>query len=229
MPSNIALTIPQKKSTHPVQSLLKVAIIEDDEKLRELYTDILRESKGLQSVGAFGSVEEALQVLDDILPDVLIMDIGLPGMSGIDGLKIIKSSYPSMDILMLSVFEDEEKVFQSICGGASGYVLKNIKPEELVKAIKGIRTGAPMSPTIARQVLGIVRGEASIKSNEFKLTHRETDILQRLVEGMSFKQIGMKLFISPLTVHSHIKRIYEKLHVHSKSEAVAKVMKSRLF
>jgi len=208
---------------------LRIFVVEDDETLRNLYIDAIKNASDLRCVGAFGSVEEVMPMLDDELPDVILMDIGLPGMSGIEGVRKIKLLHPTIDILMLTIFDEEETIFESICAGASGYILKNVRTVELIKSIKEIPKGAPMSPTIARRVLEMLRGERPASRNDFQLTPRETDILQWLVKGMSFKQIGMELFISPLTVHSHIKRIYEKLHVHSKSEAVAKVMKTRMF
>jgi DNA-binding NarL/FixJ family response regulator len=162
-------------------------------------------------------------------PQVILMDIGLPGMSGIEGARLIKSAYPSVDILMLTVYDDDDKIFRSICSGASGYVLKNSDPTELIRAIQGIRTGAPMSASIARRVLQLVRQYAPSVSPDIHLTPREFDILHSLVEGLSYKKIAEKSFISPLTVHTHIKRIYEKLQVHSKTEAVSKALRSQLF
>lgn len=208
---------------------LRIFVVEDDETLRNLYVDAMKNAPDVHCVGAFGSVEEVMPVLDDELPNVILMDIGLPGMSGIEGVRKIKMLHPTIDILMLTVFDEEEMIFESICAGASGYILKNVRTVELIKSIKEIQKGAPMSPMIARRVLEMLRGRRPVPRNDFQLTSRETDILQWLVKGMSFKQIGLELFISPLTVHSHIKRIYEKLHVHSKSEAVATVMKNRIF
>lgn len=209
---------------------IRVAIVEDDQKIRETYRQLINDTEGMECVGNYGSCEELLENLDDILVDVLLMDIGLPGMSGIEGIKKVKEQYPSIEILMLTVYDNDEKIFQSIYAGASGYILKNVSSDELLNAIREIKTGAPMSAAIARRVLNFVREtDNTIRLREFKLTPRETEILQLLVDGLSFKKIGDKLFISSFTVHSHIKRIYEKLHVHSKTEAVAKALKNKFF
>jgi DNA-binding NarL/FixJ family response regulator len=156
------------------------------------------------------------------------MDIGLPGMSGIQGAKEVRARHPFVDILMLTIYDDDEKIFQSICAGAAGYILKNSDPEMVVKAIQEIQTGAPMSASIARRVLAMMRQQAPPGPTDMNLTPRELEILHSLIDGLSYKKIGERLFISPLTVHSHIKRIYEKLQVHSKTEAVSKALKHRL-
>jgi DNA-binding NarL/FixJ family response regulator len=207
---------------------LTVAIVEDDEKIRDTYVELVGTAKGIRCIGAYESCEAAFDGLPANLPDVLLMDIGLPGISGIEGVKYIKTLFPSVDILMLTVYDDDEKIFQSICAGATGYLLKNAPPGELIKAIKSIRSGAPMTPSIARRVLNMVRHHDIPPSKDFQLTSRELDILEWLVKGLSFQNIASNLYISPHTVHSHIKNIYEKLHVHSKTEAVSKILKSRL-
>ena len=207
---------------------LKVAIIEDDERVRDTFVELINSTPGMVCIGAFESCEDALEAFSHEVPHVLLTDIGLPGMSGIDGARVIKARYPLIDILMLTVYDDDDKIFQSICAGAAGYILKNADPAELIKAITEIQTGAPMSASIARRVLGMVRQHAPANPEHFDLTPREVDILHSLVEGLSYKKIGDKLFISPLTVHSHIKRIYEKLQVHSKSAAVSKALKNKL-
>lgn len=209
-----------------------VMIVEDRSRIRETIVDIINSSEGLRCIGAYNSCESALEELKKLVPNVILMDIGLPGMSGIEGVRIIKSRYPSIDVLMHTVYDDDEKIFQSICAGASGYVLKNAESDELIKAIRETHVGAPMSASIARRLLTMVRGrEGAVASQaeELNLTPRELDILQSLVEGHSYKKIAEKLFISPLTVQSHIKRVYEKLQVHSKSAAVSKALKYKLF
>jgi DNA-binding NarL/FixJ family response regulator len=208
---------------------ITVAIVEDRSRIRDTIVDIINGTPGLRCVGAYNSVESALKELEANIPDVLLMDIGLPGMSGIEGVKIIKSKFPSIDVLMHTVYDDDDKIFQSICAGASGYVLKNAESAELIRAIKEIRIGAPMSASIARRLLAMVRSKEAPPANQMNLTPRELDILQWLVEGYSYKRIAEKLFISPLTVQSHIKRVYEKLQVHSKSAAVSKALKYKLF
>ena len=208
---------------------LEVAIIEDDIVVRGTFADLIDRTPGMYCSGRFGTCESALESFARSTPHVILMDIGLPGMSGIEGTTIIKGRYPFIDILMLTVYDDDEKIFRSICAGASGYVLKNSEPADLIRAISEIQTGAPMSASIARRVLSFVRGETLPASSDLSLTPREHDILQSLVEGLTYKKIADRLFISPLTVHTHIKRIYEKLQVHSRGEAVSKAMRHRLF
>lgn len=217
------------KREHDQQAVINVAIVEDRGRIRDTIVDIINATPGLRCVGAYDSVENAMKELEKNVPDVLLMDIGLPGLSGIEGVKLIKSRFPSIDVLMHTVYDDDDKIFQSICAGASGYVLKNAESTELVRAIKEIRIGAPMSPSIARRLLSMVRDKEARPANQMNLTPRELDILQWLVEGYSYKRIAEKLFISPLTVQSHIKRVYEKLQVHSKSAAVSKALKYKLF
>lgn len=206
-----------------------VIVVEDRTRIRETVVDLINGSEGLRCVGAYGSCEALLDHLGDPPPDVILMDIGLPGMSGIEGVKAVKSRHPGVDILMHTVFDDDEKIFQSILAGASGYVLKNAESDELIRAIREIRVGAPMSASIARRMLALMRGKETKPPDELNLTPRELEILQWLVEGYSYKKIAEKLFISPLTVQSHIKKVYEKLQVHSKSAAVSKALKYKLF
>ncbi len=211
---------------------MTVMVVEDRSRIRETIVDIINNSEGLKCIGSFGSCEAALEGLKEGVPNVLLMDIGLPGMSGIEGVKMIKSRYPSIDVLMHTVYDDDDKIFQSICAGASGYVLKNAESAELIRAIRETKVGAPMSASIARRLLNMVRGREGrdiVQAEDLNLTPRESDILQSLVEGHSYKKIAEKLFISPLTVQSHIKRVYEKLQVHSKSAAVSKALKYKLF
>jgi DNA-binding NarL/FixJ family response regulator len=219
-----------KREAHTEQDhVIRVAVIEDRGRIRDTIVDIINGTAGLTCVGAYNSVESALKQLDQNVPDVLLMDIGLPGMSGIEGVKVVKGRFPSLDVLMHTVYDDDDKIFQSICAGASGYVLKNAESAELIRAIKEIRIGAPMSASIARRLLTMVRGKEAPPADQMNLSPRELDILQWLVEGYSYKRIAEKLFISPLTVQSHIKRVYEKLQVHSKSAAVSKALKYKLF
>jgi len=206
---------------------LTVAIIEDDEVVRGSFATLINNTPEMECVGQFSSCEDALDAFSRILPHILLMDIGLPGMSGIEGTRIVKQRHPLVEIVMITVYDDDEKIFQSILAGASGYLLKNAEPQEIIEAIKQIKSGAPMSPSIARRVLGMLKQPLLRRAADFDLTPREDEILHSLVDGLSYKKIADKLFISPLTVHSHIKRIYEKLHVHSRAEAVSKVLRQR--
>jgi DNA-binding NarL/FixJ family response regulator len=209
---------------------LSVAIVEDDERLRSLYADVLSSSPDFRCVGAYGSCKAVIADLDDTFPDIILMDIGLPDVNGIEGVRIIKQRYPSIEIVMFTVYDDEDKVFRSIMAGASGYLVKNATPDEFLSTLRQIKTGSPMSAAIARRVMELVKKQAAPPSQDsFNLSSRERDILQCLVEGLSYKQIAEKLFISVQTVQSHVKRVYEKLHVHSKSEAVSKAFRFKLF
>ncbi len=206
---------------------LRISIVEDDDRIMESFKNLVGETDGMVLAGAYGSCEEAIPDLEKNLPDVMLMDIGLPGMTGIEGVKKIKSLYPSIDVLMMTVYDDYQRIFDSICAGASGYMVKNTPSREIIKGIREIKNGAPMSPSIARMVLDALRGHPPARRQESNLTPRELEILTSLVDGLSYKLIADKLFLSPLTVHSHIKHIYEKLHVHSKAEAVSKALKGR--
>jgi DNA-binding NarL/FixJ family response regulator len=208
---------------------VKVGIIEDDESIRESVTSFIDTTGGFSCRDSFESVESALEKISDPPPDVLLMDINLGGMSGIEGVKKFKSIYPRMNILMLTVFEENNKIFQSLCAGASGYLLKRTPPSKILEAITEVHNGgAPMTASVARKVLDLFTSVAPPALPEVHLTARETEILQHLVSGSSYKKISRDLFISFDTVNSHIKKIYEKLQVHSKTEAVTKALRHKL-
>ncbi len=209
---------------------IRVTIFEDSQSLRTSHFHLINESHGFTCVGAH---EDCLNLLENVAkdkPDVVLMDIQMPGINGIEAVGMLKEKYPDLKILMQTIFEDEEKIFQSILAGASGYILKNTSPARILEFIKEtFEGGAPMSPTVATKVLKMmVQHSPSAKHVSFDLSDREKEILSWLVEGMSYKMIADTCFISLDTVRSHIKSIYEKLHVHSKGEAVAKAIKSRI-
>lgn len=206
---------------------ISVVIVEDDKQIRDGISLFLKSTEGFVLKGAFGDCMSALKNLDDILPDVFLMDISMPGMTGIECTAKIKSAYPAANIIMLTVYEDDAQIFDSLRAGASGYILKRTPLEQILEAIKDVNSGgAPMTPSIAKRVLSFFN-ESRIKLNEYNLTQREKEILQELVNGLSYKKIADTLFISLDTVRSHIKNIYKKLHVCSRSEAVAKVLKDK--
>jgi DNA-binding NarL/FixJ family response regulator len=208
---------------------ITVGIVEDDLSIRESVASLIDSANGFSCKQSFESVESAIENLTDPPPDVLLMDINLGGMSGIDGVRRLKSVFPQMNILMLTVFEDNDRIFRSLCAGASGYLLKRTPPPKILEAITEVRQGgAPMTPSVAKKVLTLFTSVAPPALPDVHLTERETEILQHLVSGSSYKKIGKDLFISFDTVNSHIKNIYDKLRVHSKSEAVAKALKHRL-
>jgi DNA-binding NarL/FixJ family response regulator len=209
---------------------IKVIVFEDNENLRTGLFQLIDDTPGYRCVGAFENCNNLLRNIRDTKPDIVLMDIGMPGINGIEAVRIICQHYPGMKILMQTIFEENEKIFQSILAGASGYILKNTSPARILEAIKEIREGgAPMSPSVAIKVLKMVGHKPSgVKNNAFNLSDRETEVLNCLVEGMSYKLIAETCFISVDTVRGHIRSIYEKLHVHSKSEAVAKAIKGNI-
>ena len=209
---------------------IRVIIFEDNRNLREGLFNLLESVNGFICAGAFAHCERVIENIEETQPDVILMDIELPVVSGIEAVKLIREKYPDVKILMETIFEEDEKIFQSICNGAQGYILKNTAPEEILNAIREIyEGGAPMTPIIASKVLRLFKTNLSGLTDEsYRLSNREKEILKCLVEGMSYKMIAETCFISADTVNGHIKNIYKKLQVHSKSEAVVKAIKSRL-
>jgi DNA-binding NarL/FixJ family response regulator len=204
-----------------------VVVIEDHQEFRESISYILHSTEGFRCVGAFGSMEDALTKMTE--PDVVLLDINLPGMSGIEGIERIKRKYPDARIVMLTVFEDNANVFHAILSGADGYILKKTPPIRLLQAIEDAAGGgSPMTPTIARQALDLFKTYAPQKNQPDLLTAREREVLALIVDGLGNDEISMKLFISLQTVRNHIRHIYEKLHVHSKSQAVVRAIKQGL-
>lgn len=205
---------------------IRVIIFEDNANLRAGLYQLINGSPGFQCVGSYPDCSKILTVLANAPADVVIMDIGLPGMDGIEGVRILRENYPKTRILMLTVFEDQDKIFDSICAGASGYLLKSTPASKILEAILEVKAGgAPMSPLIASKVLTLVKSPiAREPDTQFNLTAREKEVLTCLVKGMSYKMIAAELFISADTVRSHLRVVYDKLHVHSKTEAVIKAI-----
>lgn len=209
---------------------IRVAIFEDNRNLREGLFNLLETSDQFTCVGAFANCERVVENIEETQPDVILMDIEMPLVNGIEAVRMIREKHPDVKILMETIFEEDEKIFQSICNGAQGYILKNTPPEEILDAIREIYLGgAPMSPIIASKVLRMFKFNLSNqKDSSFNLSSREKEILKCLVEGMSYKMIADTCFISADTVNGHIKNIYKKLQVHSKGEAVAKAIKGKI-
>jgi DNA-binding NarL/FixJ family response regulator len=204
--------------------MISVSIVEDSDDLRESLAILIAGTEGFACVSAYADCESALLGIENDLPDVVLMDIGLPGMSGIEGVRGIKGKVPDIDIIMLTIHEDDEMVFDALCAGACGYLLKDTPTARILEAIQEAhRGGAPMSSNIARMIVRSFQ-----LAPHSPLTPRENDILAQLCKGMSYKMIAESLFISQETVRSHIKHIYQKLQVRSKAEAVAKAFKERL-
>lgn len=209
---------------------IRVGIVEDDDAIRDGLVAVLRTAPGLLCRHIYTCCEDAVADRREA-PDVILMDIHLGDglMNGIEGARRVKTAHPATEILMLTVFDENEKIFASLCAGASGYLLKNTPAAEIVAAVREIHAGgSPMSAIIARKVLDLFKTVAPPALPDVNLTQREREVLELLVRGMNYKIIANELFISLDTVASHVKRIYDKLHVHSKSEAVAKALKHKL-
>ena len=208
---------------------IRVAIVEDDRATREGLGLIINGTPGYACVGTFRSVEEGLPRLVTAKADVLLLDIHLPGMLGSEGVKVFRQKYPTLQVLMLTVYAEQDKVFESICNGACGYLLKKTPPARLLEAIREAHEGgAPMSPQIARQVVTLFQQTGPPEKLDQHLTPQEVALLRLLAEGYSYQSAGAKLNISVNTVRNYIRSIYDKLHVHSKSEAVSKALRHRL-
>lgn len=211
--------------------MIKVAITEDNTTIREGLAALINGTTGYSCVGSFGDCESLLSKLHTLNVDVVLMDIGLPGMSGIEGIARAKKIKPDLNILMLTVYEDSQSVFKALCAGACGYLVKKTPPSRLLEAIKDANEGgAPMSSLIARQVINVFQQTQSktTEETEAELSAREKEVLTSLAEGNNYQEIADRLFISVDTVRHHIKNIYKKLHVHSQSEAVAKAIRKGL-
>ncbi len=204
-------------------------LIEDDEPYRTTIAKLIQQTRGLECTRAISSCEDALKFLaEESAPDVILMDIGLPGMTGIEGVRHVKSISPSTHIIMVTVFQDDEKVFQAICAGASGYLLKTSPAHEIIGAIQVVLGGgAPMNARIARKVLDMF-SQMNAPQNDYGLTQREKEILHLLVEGHTIKHIADKLYLSYHTVDTHIRNIYSKLQVHTRTNAVTKALREKL-
>jgi len=211
----------------------RIAIFDDNKNIRESIAMLLNTMPDLLVVGTFSHVLDCVDDVKDCKPDIVLMDIEMPGMTGIEAVKAIKKELPHIQILMQTVFEDDDRVFDSICAGASGYILKNHINTRLLDSIRELQYGgSPMSPTIARKVLSklqqIPQHVSPGEAPNYHLTAREKEVLGCLVKGLSYKMIAADLNISYETVRSHVKKIYEKLHVASLTEVVAKAINQRI-
>ncbi len=207
--------------------MIKIIIIEDNETVREGLMTLINATPNMTCVADFASCEEMLENKNRLNADLFLMDIGLPGMSGIEGVRLLKEIHPNALILMLTVYEDEDLVFDALKAGAVGYLLKKIHPQQLITSIEdAFNGGSPMSSSIARKVVSFFQNQQNKTQNGANLSSRELEILQELCAGNSYKIIAYNLQISIDTVRSHIRKIYRKLQVHSQSEAVIKAIKS---
>jgi len=209
---------------------IKVAIFEDNKTLRESLQQLINSAGDMVCSGAFPDANKLHRNLLAADPDVVMMDINMPGLSGIEAVQVIREKFPHVQILMQTVFEDNDKIFAAICAGATGYILKKTAPHKMIEAIlETYHGGAPMTGSVASKVLQMFRSHHLHEKKEFiDLSAREKEILSMLVKGNSYKTAAAACFISIDTVSTHVRHIYEKLHVHSKSEAVAKAINQKL-
>ena len=208
--------------------MIKVGIIEDNRPLRQSLEQLFNRSTEMKCTVSLGNLMNVVSEMGKSIPDIVLMDIGLPSISGIEGVRTIKTNFPQVQVLMFTVFEDDEKIFDAIRAGASGYLLKKTPPEDIIEAVHDLYNGgAPMSPSIARKVIQAFQAKPSSVPEDFQLTTRESEVLYALVDGLSYKKMAEKYFVSISTIRTHICNIYHKLHVNSKSQAVAKVFQNK--
>lgn len=212
---------------------IRITIFDDNKNIRNSIILLLNTDPAFEVVGTFSDAQHCVENVLTSRPDVVLMDIEMPGVNGIEAVRLLTREFPHIQILIQTVFEDDERVFDSICAGASGYILKNQINSSLIDGIKELQTGgSPMSPSIARRVLNILQQGYQTKrqpaTEEYNLTAREKEVLTAIVNGLSYKMIGYELNISYETVRSHIKKIYEKLHVASLTEVVAKAINQHI-
>lgn len=210
--------------------IINVAIIEDRREIRDGLCMLINGTEGFSCKGKYGSMEEGLRRLNTAdLPDIVLSDIGLPGMDGIEGIKILREKFPDLLIIMLSIYDDDERIFDALCAGACGYLLKKTPPVRLLESLReAVNGGSPMSPEVARRVITIFRDIRPPERADYDLTPHETRLLRMLVEGHNYKTAAAEIGVTVHAVSFHMRRIYEKLQVHSKSEAVAVAMRDRL-
>jgi DNA-binding NarL/FixJ family response regulator len=210
-------------------NVIKTAVVEDMKEIREGLTTLINFTEGFRCTGSYPSMEEALARLPANIPDVLLSDIGLPGMNGIEGIRILKDRYPEMQILMLTVYDDDDRIFDALCAGASGYLLKRTPPTKLLENIReAMSGGSPVSPEVASRVIKFFREFHNPDREDYALTPHETRLLKLLTEGYNYQTAAEKLGVSYNTIKFHVRHIFDKLQVHSKSEAVLKAMRDRL-
>jgi DNA-binding NarL/FixJ family response regulator len=211
--------------------VIRVTIFEDNKHLRETFQFLLSNAEGFTCMGAYPDCSDLLESLAENPCDVVLMDIEMPGMNGIDATRLVKQHFPDIHILIQTVFHEDEYIFNAICAGASGYILKSTTPDGYLQAIKDVQAGgSPMTPGIARRVLELFKTnlQPASPAKEYNLTTQEKKVLQLLVTGKSYKMIAAELFLATDTVKSHVGKIYEKLHVHSGTEAVSKAIRDKI-
>ncbi len=218
------ISLRNKHSEYSGEQKVKIIIVEDDEIIRESFISLINDSAKYFCLAGYEYCEDALKHFEEDNPDIVLMDIELPGISGIEGIKKIKKIKPETDILVVTVHSEDEKVFEALCAGASGYLVKNISQQKIIDSLEEVcRGGAPMSTDIARKVI-----QSFHHNMQSPLSPRETEVLQLLAKGKSYTMIAGELFIDKETVRTHIKNIYQKLNVNSKAAAIEKASKDKL-
>lgn len=209
--------------------MLRVVLIEDLREIREGLTALINGTSGFKCIAAFGSMETALARIEREKPDVILTDLGLPGMSGTEGIEKMRVMFADVPIIALTIYDNDREIFNALCNGANGYLLKNTPPARLLEALKeAVEGGSPMSPTIAACVVKLFRTFRPPEHADYHLTPQETELLKLLIEGHHKKTAAREMGISIHTVSFHLKNIYEKLQVHSKTEAVAKALREKI-
>lgn len=212
---------------------ITVSIVDDNPSLRKSISQLVNSVSDLECIGTYGSVEDAVEGVRVNPPQVVLMDIELPGLSGVEGARLIKREHPEIDVIMLTVFTDASRIFESIQAGASGYLVKDAEPSKIIEGIIDIRRGgSPLTSSVARIIMDALRTPqpaAAPQGRTSPLSEREHEILMQIMDGARYQQIADRLFISVDTVRSHIRRIYEKLQVHSKTEALAEARRRGIF
>lgn len=208
---------------------ITVGIVEDDSRTRELLCALVDAAPGLRVVGDWPSAEAVLHDGAPAAPDILLLDIGLPGISGVEALAPLRERLPVTSVLMLTIFEEEEKIFEALCRGAHGYLLKNLEPARLVQSIRDAAAGgSPISPEIARQVVAFFRKTPPVHGSDQRLSAQQVRLLSLLAQGHSYQSVAREMGITINTVREYIRVVYDKLHVHSRSAAVATALRSGL-
>ena len=207
---------------------VRIIIYEDNMRLRQSLELLLGEGSGFSVLGSFADCDEVEKQVKKLKPELVVMDIDMPGIGGVEGVKILKSTFPEVKVVMHTVFDDDNRIFDCICSGADGYLLKNTPPVKLIHALEDLADGGtPMSPFVAQKVFQYFRNKTAV-SNSFNLTTREKEILELLVKGNSYKMIAEKCSVSIDTVKKHLQNIYHKLHVNCGTEAVAKALQHKI-
>jgi DNA-binding NarL/FixJ family response regulator len=209
--------------------MIRVAVIEDRREIGDGLAALINGTEGYCCTGAFRSMEQALAGIGASLPDIVLVDIGLPGMSGIDGIRFLKERFPALHFLILTIYDDDERIFEALCAGACGYLLKRTTPARLLESLKEVSEGgAPISPEVARRVIRLFHEIRPAKQADHQLTPHQTRLLKLLADGHNYKTAAAELGVTVDTIGFHLRHIYEKLQVHSKSEAVAKALRERI-